>query len=137
MTEADAQGRRTLFTNWDTFLAEYFMTAGRANARLLGLGGGASSPTPQATIGTPRPADSFRNHAPTLYRVLTGASHVRAVRALHVGSATINAIAITSADTAQAADILASTCIAICTEINSTPRLALWRRYLRTVWLHE
>lgn len=137
VTGADAQGRRTLFTNWDTFLAEYFMTAGRANARLLGLGRGGHAAAPQATPGTPRPADSFRNYAPTLYRVLTGASPVRAVRALHVGPAAINALAITSADTAQAADILASTCTAICTEINSTPRLALWRRYLRTVWLHE
>lgn len=144
MTEADTQGRRTLFTNWDTFLSEYFMTAGRANAHLLGLDGHthADAPqahpaAPQATPGTPCPADSFRNHAPTLYRVLTGMSPVRAVSALHVGSATLNALAITSADTAQAADILASTCTAICTEINSTPRLALWRRYLRTVWLHE
>lgn len=137
VTEADARGRRTLFTNWDTFLAEYFMTAGRANARLLGLGGGSHAAAPQATPGTPRPADSFRNHAPTLYSVLTGASPVRAISALHVGPDTINALAITSADTAQAADRLASTCTAICTEINSTPRLALWRRYLRTVWLHE
>ena len=36
-----------------------------------------------------------------------------------------------------AKDSLVNTCIRICKEINTTNHLAVWRRYLRTVWLHN
>ena len=36
-----------------------------------------------------------------------------------------------------AKDRLIKTCVRICKEINTTNHLAVWRRYLRTVWLHE
>ena len=74
-----------------------------------------------------------------LYTVLTdAASPVKAVSGLDVGGSEINAMAITAtADTArEAARTLVDTCTAICRELNTTTHLALWRRYLRTVWLH-
>lgn len=37
----------------------------------------------------------------------------------------------------SAADELISTGIQICKEISTTTHLAIWRRYLRTVWLHQ
>ena len=129
-----------LFANWDAFLGEYFLTAGKANERLV-------SGTAKAIIGGESGAgqqeklmDSFRNYAPTLYKVLTDeTSKVKAVRALKIGSDTMNAMAITAADADldAAKSELIATGIAICKEINSTTHLAVWRRYLRTVWLHE
>ena len=128
-----------LFANWDAFLGQYFLTAGKANEKLVG-----GTTQPQAPRGADgdearRLLDSFRNYAPTLYTVLTdAASPVKAVSGLDVGGSEINAMAITAtADTArEAARTLVDTCTAICRELNTTTHLALWRRYLRTVWLH-
>ena len=86
---------------------------------------------------------SFRNFAPTLYNILTDdTSAVKAVKGLKVGGSALNVIA-TRTDGTEAEDIeaakirLTDTCVNICKEINSTVHLAVWRRYLRTVWLHE
>ena len=59
-----------------------------------------------------------------------------------VGTETLNVLAIetTGKETAEvdkAKDKLVDTCTHICREISSTVHLAVWRRYLRTVWLHR
>lgn len=107
-----------LFANWDDFFNEYFLTAGKANEKLV---------------------EAFRCHAPTLYKVLTEAtSKVKVLQGFKVGKETLNVIAIqaTPQDTEAAKDLLIDTCVRICRELNSTTHLAVWRRYLRTVWLH-
>ena len=129
----------TLFANWDAFLGQYFLTAGKANEKLVGGTERTAAGNDAAGEGGRRLLDSFRNYAPTLYTVLTdAASPVKAVRGLDVGGSKINAMAITAtaATTPEAARTLTDTCTAICREVNTTTHLALWRRYLRTVWLH-
>ena len=129
----------TLFANWDGFLREYFLTAGKANEKLV-------SGTVQAVRnGTAKSEEeklieSFRNYTPTLYKVLTDAgSAVKAVKGLQVGDDTLNALAVTATKTGtdEAKEELIATCIRICKELNTTTHLAIWRRYLQTVWLHE
>ena len=136
MKEED--GNIVSFANWDGFLGEYFLTAGKANEKLVS---GRSQSVLDETTNTERKKliESFRNYAPTLYKVLTDAdSAVKAVPDFKVGEDTLNVFAIRSSaqekDTAK--DMLVETCVRICTEINTTNHLALWRRYLRTVWLH-
>ena len=111
-----------LFANWDEFLREYFLTARGETAQ------------PEKLI------ESFRNYAPILYKVLTDAgSAVKAVPDFPVGNETLNVLAITTtaADVDKAKDKLINTCVSICKELNTTTHLAIWRRYLRTVWLHN
>lgn len=130
----------TVFANWDGFLHEYFLTAGKANEKLVSgtvkvLGGqGADNENKEKLI------ESFRNYAPTLYRILTDkGSPVKVVPDFKVGDDTLAVIAVKAApaekDTAKAK--LVRACVCICKEINTTNHLAVWRRYLRTVWLHE
>ena len=128
-------GRYILFANWDEFLGQYFRTGGHAKEKLL---------------------VSFSNFAPTLYGVLTGKSEVSVVRDLHVGGKTLNALVISGQmernelmSGVKGEDLLENPCVetsltqlvqtglSICKEINSTTHLAVWRRYLRTVWLHR
>ena len=113
-----------LFANWDEFLGEYFLTAGKANEKLVG--------------GTVPSVESFRNYAPTLYHVLASSdSAVKAVRGFQVGEDSLNVMTVASSDPEQGAETLVRTCVNICKEINTTNRLAIWRRYLRAVWLHQ
>ena len=136
-----AGGGLVLFANWDAFLGEYFLTAGRANERLVGGTTAPGQPGAQPSDGG-RLLESFRNFAPTLYAVLTGSEPcVRAVKGLKVGSEELNVMAVHAADASpsavdEAKSRLISVCVDICKEINSTVHLAVWRRYLRTVWLH-
>ena len=128
-----------LFANWDDFLREYFLTAGKANEKLVSGTERASRGATTGGVQKEKLIDSFRNYAPTLYNILTDAgSPVKALQALPVGGDTLNALAITaSSDSlASAKDLLIGTCAAICRELNTTTHLAVWRRYLRTVWLH-
>lgn len=84
--------------------------------------------------------ESFRNYAQTLYKVLTDAdSAVKAVQDFKVGEDKLNIFAIQSSaqEKDAAKEKLIKTCVRICKEINTTSHLAVWRRYLRTVWLHE
>ena len=122
----------TLFANWDYFLDEYFMTAGKANEKLVK--GIKTSDSKEKLI------ESFHNYAPSLYNVLTNEkSNVKAVKGFKVGEDTLNVMATTVTSVAGidgAKDELINTCTNICTEINTTTHLAVWRRYLRTVWLH-
>ena len=63
---------------------------------------------------------------------------VKAIQNFGIGSETLNVFAVTTTEYGvdQAKNELANTCIRICKEINATTHLAIWRRYLRTVWLH-
>ena len=122
----------TLFANWDEFLGEYFLTAGKANEKLVGR----TTPDEKKE----KLIESFRNYAPILYKVLTDTdSAVKAVQGFPVGNGTLNVFALTA--TADGIDKakheLIDTCAGICKEINATTHLAVWRRYLQTVWLHE
>lgn len=122
----------TLFADWDYFLGEYFMTAGKANEKLVK--GTKKSDCKEKLI------ESFHNYSPTLYNILTNEkSNVKAVQGFKVGEDTLNVMAMTAtsaADIDEAKDELINTCTDICKEINTTTHLAVWRRYLRTVWLH-
>lgn len=84
--------------------------------------------------------ESFRNYSHTLYKTLTDeSSPVKAISGFKIGDNCLNVFAIKSKpkEMATATDTLIHTCISICTEINTTNHLALWRRYLQTVWLHK
>ena len=118
----------TLFANWDGFLSQYFLTAGKANEKLV----------EGKTIGEKeKMIESFRNFAPILYKVLTDTdSSVKAVKDFKVGETTLNVMTLTATDLAEGINELVHTCVSICKEINNTNRLAIWRRYLREVWLH-
>ena len=127
------------FTNWDDFLREYFLTAGKANEKLVS--GKVQKVRNEITLKeTEKLIESFRNYAPTLYKVLTDLdSDVKAVPDFKVGEDTLNVLAIQASaqEKETAKDKLIKTCVRICEEINTTNHLAVWRRYLRTVWLHE
>ena len=139
---ADGVSGGTVFANWDTFLGEYFLTADNARKKLLG--------TDKAPSGE-KLLESFANYAPTLHKVLIGQSPVRARQGMKIGGCPMNVLAIRvdapmpSQDGPQklgpeweeAATMLVSVGVRICREINSTAHLAVWRRYLRTVWLHK
>ena len=127
MKQDENNGSLTLFANWDYFLSEYFMTGGKANEKLVG-----------GEQQHDKLIDSFRNYAPTLYKVLTDEkSSVKAVKDFKIGGERLNVMAIANiSDIDNAKDELINTCVNICKEINTTTHLAVWRRYLRTVWLH-
>ena len=120
-------GSHVLFANWNDFLCEYFLTGDHANEKLVSGG-----------LQRNKLIDSFRNYAPTLYKVLTDEeSKVNAIPDFKVGDEKLNVMAVTSSDIGQGTDELINTCVNICKEINTTNHLAVWRRYLRTVWLHQ
>lgn len=126
------------FANWDDFLREYFLTAGKANEKLVS--GKVRKVRNEITLAeTEKLIESFRNYAPTLYKVLREPdSAVKAVPNFKVGEELLNVLAIRSSaqDKEVAKDQLIKTCVRVCKEINTTNHLAVWRRYLRTVWLH-
>lgn len=131
----------TLFANWDTFLEEYFLTAGKANEKLVS--GMMQSAIDEKATGEEKGKkliESFRNYAPTLYKVLVDDKFpVKAICGFRVGKELLNVLAISalSSDLLTARNILISTCVDICREISTTTHLSVWRRYLRTVWLHR
>ena len=126
------------FANWDDFLREYFLTAGKANEKLVS--GKVRKVRNEITLAeTEKLIESFHNYAPTLYKVLTDMdSAVKAMQDFKVGEELLNVLAIQASaqDKEVAKDKLMKTCVRVCTEINTTNHLAVWRRYLRTVWLH-
>ena len=139
MMEDKDKEESTYFANWDGFLQEYFLTAGKANEKLV-AGTVEAVPDGTANAEGEKLIESFRNYAPTLYKVLTDAdSAVKAVQDFKVGENTLNVFAIRSSaqEKDAAKDKLIQTCVRICKEINTTNHLAIWRRYLRTVWLHN
>ena len=130
-------GKYILFANWNDFLGEYFLTTGKANEKLVS-GTVSAVCNGQADAAREKLIGSFRNYAPTLYKVLTDPdSAVKAVQGFQVGEDTLNVLAITASDVEQGTEELIRVCVDICKEINTTNHLAVWRRYLRTVWLHN
>ena len=129
ITQGEGNNTSTLFANWDYFLEEYFLTAGKANEKLVG-----------GEQQRDKLIDSFRNYAPTLYKVLTDeSSKVKPMQSFKIGGEYLNVIAMTTVskeNVTEAKNELINTCVNICKEINTTTHLAVWRRYLRTVWLH-
>ena len=116
------------------------MTAGKANEKLVKGAKIQATNNPENPESKEKLIESFHNYAPTLYNVLTDEkSKVKAVQGFKVGEDTLNVMAITVSSKEninEAKDELINTCTNICTEINTTTHLAVWRRYLRTVWLH-
>lgn len=143
----DAEGNVVLFANWDKFLREYFLTDEKANAKLVaGMSHQQRSKKSNRVVGE-KLLESFRNYVPTLYMILRNEEHpVKAVENLSVGTHLLNAFAITlSPDVTgeilesriqEAEQTLITTLVSICEEITSSAHLAIWRRYLSTVWLH-
>jgi transcription antitermination factor NusG len=133
-----------LFANWDYFLDEYFMTAGKANEKLVKGTKTQAVDNPdnleKKEIYKEKLIESFHNYAPTLYNILTNEkSKVKPIQNFNIGKERLNVMAITVKSEAgidEAKDELIKTCTDICKEINTTTHLAIWRRYLRTVWLH-
>ena len=139
----------TIFANWDYFLGEYFMTAGKANEKLVKgtkIQAVNNPDNPERKEGKENKVDkeklieSFHNYAPTLYDVLTNEiSKVKPIQNFNIGKERLNVMAITVSSKEninEVKDELINTCTNICKEINTTTHLAVWRRYLRTVWLH-
>lgn len=139
-------GGYVAFANWNDFLAAYFSTCGHAHNVLLGgTTARAADTAADGAADHERLMESFRNFAPTLYTILSGsATHVSAVQNFRVGQRRVNVMAATldaaTADEALHSPIvatLADTCLRVCREIATSTHLAIWRRYLTTVWLHE
>lgn len=137
----------TLFANWDYFLGKYFMTAGKANEKLVK--GTKTQPTnnnpdnkesKENKVDKEKLVESFHNYAPSLYNVLTNEnSNVKPIQNFYIAKERLNVMAITvesEENINEAKDELIKTCTNICKEINTTTHLAVWRRYLSTVWLH-
>lgn len=123
----EREGHYILFANWDTFLGEYFLTAGKANEKLV-----------EGKRQQERPIDSFRIYAPILYKVLTDPDFpVKAIQDFPIGDDRLHVMATTATNPEQGAEELLRVCVGICQELNTTNHLAVWRRYLRTVWLHS
>ena len=96
MMEDKDKEESTYFANWDGFLQEYFLTAGKANEKLV-AGTVEAVPDGAANAEREKLIESFRNYAPTLYKVLTDAdSAVKAIQDFKVGENTLNVFAIRS-----------------------------------------
>lgn len=146
--------RYVVFANWDTFLDEYFLTACGARNCLLGSRSG-----PAGSGQAERQLESFANFAPTLHRVLTDGLPVKALEqgltfrtgmpaeetvVLKVLAIKVENVTLPSGTSfmehpriEEAVRALVAVGIRICREISTTTHLAVWRRYLRTVWLHR
>ena len=119
------------------------MTAGKANEKLVkGTKTQAASniDNSEKKESNEKLIESFHNYAPTLYDVLTNEkSKVKPIQNFNIGKERLNVMAITVSSKEninEVKDELINTCTNICKEINTTTHLAVWRRYLRTVWLH-
>ncbi len=125
--EHKVNGTYIVFANWDAFLGEYFRTFGNANRKLV-----------SGIHADDKLAASFHNYAPTLYAILTDDdSEVKAIRAFPVGNTKLHVMAMVATDIEAAKRTLTDTCVKVCQELHTTTHLAMWRRFLRTVWLHR
>ena len=122
--------RIVIFANFDEILKEYFLLGGEAKAKQL---------------------ETFKNYSPLLHQVLRGESSVKAEKELAIGTGqkrNVLCLHITpSTETAgtetweqpqvkSAIGELAENAIKICQEVNCSTHLAIWRKYLRSIWLH-
>lgn len=119
-----------IFTDWTKILGEYFMIQGAA---------------------LEKQNNAFREYAPTFYKVLMGKHAIMPIEEMKVGQHHIHSLGcklegvdVSSENqlmdipmVAQQVEKLVKVGCAICEEINHSTHLALWRRYLRTVWLHR
>ena len=123
------------------------MTAGKANEKLVkGTKTQATNNNPDSKedkenkVDKEKLVESFHNYSPSLYNVLTNEnSNVKPIQNFYIAKERLNVMAITvesEENINEAKDELIKTCTNICKEINTTTHLAVWRRYLRTVWLH-
>lgn len=145
--------RYTLFCNWDAFLAPYYLTADHAQKVLVR---GTKRPDLEALARGESPygkqeneaaklRESFRNFAPTLYQVFNDEqSLVRPQRQMRIGSRSLHVLAVSvkaeseeEAMQSQECATLIATSLQICREVSTSTHLAIWRRYLMGVWLHE
>lgn len=119
-------GRFVIFANWDAFLEKYYLTIGEAKKKLL---------------DGDKLIESFRNYAPTLYFILRQREFpVSARKNFSLRSQTMNVLCIeieSEDEIEKAEETLVNTCLQLCLEINSSAHLAVWRRYLESVWLHK
>lgn len=84
-------GGYILFANWDIFLGQYFLTTGKANERLVEGTSRNGKGVKDGKTQEEKLIESFRNFAPTLYRVLTDKdSAVKAFPRLKIGEETLN-----------------------------------------------
>lgn len=121
--------RCVVFVNFDKILREYFLLGGQAKAKQL---------------------ETFKNYSPLLYQVLKGENTVKAKKALAVGARTLHVLCIQTEANAstdgtelieqqhirKVIDTLTETSRRVCQEINGSTHLAIWRKYLRSIWLH-
>ncbi len=122
--------RSVLFVNFDKILKEYFLLGGEAKVKQL---------------------NTFKNYCPLLHQVLKGESNVKAEKDLSIGTGekrSVLCLYITQDAVPSDKEIweqpqvkaaiseLTETVIKICQEINSSTHLAIWRKYLRSIWLH-
>ena len=84
------------------------------------------------------------------YQVLKGENEVKTVKDLSLGATSLNVLCIhvdmaTKANDTEilenshirtAIETLTKTSQQICLEINSSTHLAIWRKFLRSIWLH-
>lgn len=135
---ARKQGEYDIFCNWEPLLAPYYLTADKAHKVLV-------RGTKQPFQEEEKLRESFRNFAPTLYKVLSDTAFpVKPRRQMRIGNRTLDVMAVrVRAESEEAAiqcpscSLLIDTCLQICKEISTTTHLAIWRRYLLGVWLHE
>ncbi len=124
-----ANGNCCVMADWTPLLAEYLLLGGEAKERQTA---------------------TFRTFSPLLHDVLSGRHRVKVERDMCIDGRRGHVLCIHVADTAapdaghilppavaEAAAVLADTCLALCLEISANAHLALWRRLLRGVWLHR
>ena len=122
------QGKLILFVDWTQMLDAYYLMDGSA---------------------LDKQNNTFRTYCPTLYQVLSNELEVVALKNMKIGNKTLHVLGIevdnvSRSDKGWMADSkvkenvgkLVNTGYSICAEINGSTHLAMWRRYLRTVWLH-
>ncbi len=131
-----ADGSTTYFANWQPLLSPYYHTVGAANKKLV-AGKTDTKEILTAKVEEAKLMDSFLNYGPTLYRILTGQSPVRAKQSFKVGDNLLDVLCLEYSHAETDADLFLQTCIDICRELNSTTHLAVWRRYLCEIWLRH
>lgn len=127
----ESKGKKMLiFADWTKMLGEYFMLEGTA---------------------LDKQNDIFKNYSPTFYEVLMGKNEVAPMAKMKIGQHYIHSLGsiLEGVDVstqnhlmdipvvARQVEKLAHVGSEICEEINRSTHLALWRRFLRTVWLHK
>lgn len=119
-------GNFVVFANWDAFLEKYYLTVGDAKRNL---------------VEGDKLIESFKNYAPTFYFILRQREFpVTARKNFSIRSQKMNVLCIeveSEEEIEKAEETLVNACLQLCLEINGSAHLAVWRRYLESVWLHK